>query len=229
MVELLEINFAELQYDKTIGNQIGTSKNVAFVSSCLEDGGVEFHGTWRGKSIVIQKFSGATDASFKRSKAVDEVKSLNMVNKHPYILRYIGVADEGGALLTVAEASLSTVRKYLDDQAGKLDVGQGLKMMQQIACGLAHLHGNKVVHGCLRAANVLRNNDVVLIANFGLKYIKECNAKALKLTYTTASSLGWCSPECLLNRSQDACTEKSDVYAFGVTAYVRIVGITVMW
>ncbi|KAG9029113.1 hypothetical protein FRB95_005656 [Tulasnella sp. JGI-2019a] len=88
------------------------------------------------------------------------------------------------------------------------------KTIRGIMSGLAYLHANGVIHGDLKADNILLNNSLIpLISDFGLT--KNGGPDDI----TTATGLDaprWTSPG-LLDAKDPQKTEKSDIYAFGMT------------
>lgn len=91
--------------------------------------------------------------------------------------------------------------------------------LYEVAEALAYLHRSGVIHGDLKAANVLVSNEIhALLCDFGLtKYATSSTSSALK----GAGSLRWQNPELW-----DGETLQSDTYAFGMTiAEVYILAI----
>ncbi|BDA51135.1 probable serine/threonine-protein kinase STY8 at C-terminar half [Coccomyxa sp. Obi] len=89
--------------------------------------------------------------------------------------------------------------------------GMARRIALDIARGLFFLHSRKVVHFDLKSANILLGRDwTAKIADVGL-------AKILKdgwlSTLREVGTFSWAAPEVLLGRP---CTEKVDIYSFGV-------------
>lgn len=87
----------------------------------------------------------------------------------------------------------------------------------EVAAGLVHLHKEGVIHGDMKAANVLVSaTGAAQLCDFGLsKFIGTAPGRSQD---STLGSLNWISPERLLGDDM-ARTEASDVYAFALTAY----------
>lgn len=80
------------------------------------------------------------------------------------------------------------------------------------AKALVYLHGLGVVHGDIKAENILiSDDDEALLGDFGLSKLNEsATISALK----GSGSVRWQAPELL---DEGAKTFQSDVYAFGMT------------
>ncbi len=85
---------------------------------------------------------------------------------------------------------------------------------------MAYLHGQRVIHGDLKGANVLVSAEVrILLCDFGLAKMVDTN------TSTSRAGLGtlrWQAPELLGGASK---TFQTDVYAFGLTIYEVRMGL----
>jgi len=95
------------------------------------------------------------------------------------------------------------------------------KWLYEIALGLSYLHGEEIVHGDLRGANVLVDeNDHVRLADFGLAVITHCANTTYENSLVHGGSIRWQAPE-LLDPERfgvhDRPTFESDIYSFGIT------------
>ncbi|KAG8995279.1 hypothetical protein FRB93_001173 [Tulasnella sp. JGI-2019a] len=90
-----------------------------------------------------------------------------------------------------------------------------------IASGLAYLHIRKVVHGDLKALNVLLTGELMpLICDFGLTKMED-NYNATSTAMKGAGSWRWMSPEVMDGVPK---TIESDIYAFGMTIVEILTG-----
>lgn len=98
-----------------------------------------------------------------------------------------------------------------------LDDERAILIVEDIALGMAYLHGRKVLHCDLKSSNVLiDSNWNVKLCDFGLSKITSQLNKKNKKKGGNLNSLGtphWMAPEVLQNK--EYC-EYSDVYSFGV-------------
>jgi insulin-like growth factor 1 receptor len=106
------------------------------------------------------------------------------------------------------------------EKARDLSPDELLQIAYDAACGVMHLHANKIVHRDIAARNVLlagKKDLVAKVSDFGM-------ARNLESVYSgneqhTAASIGpvkWMAPEQL---ERMAYSRASDVFAFGVLLY----------
>ncbi|KAF9469341.1 kinase-like domain-containing protein [Collybia nuda] len=138
--------------------------------------------------------------------------------KHPSVLTFLGIDSE------IFPSSLCMVSPWmkhgtiLDLRAvnGPSNINIERRLIE-IAGGLEYLHAEGVIHGDLRGANILVDNDWhAVLSDFGLTVFGD--ATAATHTSNPHGSIRWMAPELLnpemfdLDRSQK--THASDVYSF---------------
>ncbi|KAJ7279188.1 kinase-like domain-containing protein, partial [Mycena rebaudengoi] len=88
------------------------------------------------------------------------------------------------------------------------------------ARGLHYLHSKNIVHGDLKAANILIDNaGTAVLCDFGLARIKaDMTSRTVQQDIQTVGpgSRNWMSPELLRGATP---RKTSDIYAFGMTIY----------
>ncbi|KAJ7224826.1 kinase-like domain-containing protein [Mycena rebaudengoi] len=135
--------------------------------------------------------------------------------KHPYILPMLGIDRESfpSSLCMVSPwMENGTVLNCLEEH-GRQDVD---KFLGEVAQGLEYLHSGNIVHGDLRGANILINQDwSACLADFGLTSFTDVTAATT--TSHRAGTIRWMAPE-LIDPDrfgiQFRRTTASDVYAF---------------
>ncbi|KAJ7105676.1 kinase-like domain-containing protein [Mycena epipterygia] len=146
---------------------------------------------------------------------------------HPHILSFIGIDRESfpTSLCMVSPwMEHGTVLKYIASHGPK-DVD---KLLHEIAQGLQHLHSRNIVHGDLRGANILINQDhSACLADFGLSALAD-DATPSMSSSTRAGSFYWMAPE-LLDPDRFGLkfvrTPATDVYAFGCVCVELYIGL----
>ncbi|THU88759.1 kinase-like protein, partial [Dendrothele bispora CBS 962.96] len=151
---------------------------------------------------------------------------------HPNVLPFLGIyfldTTKQRVCLISPWMENGNLRRYLRDRSdAHRDVDHFL-LSYDIACGLLYLHEKKVIHGDLKAENVLITpTGRAAIADFGLSRV--ANSEALNWSSLSTSNQGrggsarWLAPECLIEGNN--VTYASDVYAFGGVCYEVFTGL----
>ncbi|KAJ7466906.1 kinase-like domain-containing protein [Mycena latifolia] len=143
---------------------------------------------------------------------------------HPNLLPFFGVyylEDTKSRLALVSPwMENGNIARYLKDNPAGIN---RLTLVLDVALGLEHLHNLRLVHGDLKAINVLvtRSGRAVL-ADFGLSSVTD--SKILLMTTSTIKAGGtvrWQAPE-LFAGSRNSFA--SDVYAFACVCYEIFTG-----
>ncbi|TPX61153.1 hypothetical protein PhCBS80983_g01266 [Powellomyces hirtus] len=176
-------------------------------------------GTWRGlTTVAVKRLPGGLESKRKKKLFVKEVEVWFRL-RHPNVMLLLGacwsaVQMENGTLLSYAE-------KYPD---------QTLKLLHESAQGLHYLHTSNVVHGDLKAVNILVDGaGTPKLADFGFSTLKSSSLSTnTTSTIRTLSghtlpggTIRWCAPELLSGASS---TFGSDIYAFGMVMYEVLSG-----
>ncbi|KAJ7656694.1 kinase-like domain-containing protein [Mycena rosella] len=137
---------------------------------------------------------------------------------HPHILPFLGIDRQSfpSSLCMVSPwMEHGTILEYLKSYGREnVDLDQ---LLFEVAQGLHYLHSHNLVHGDLRGANILINQDwSACLADFGLSVFS--NATSSMHTSTRAGCIYWMAPE-LIDPDRFgykfARTPATDVYAFG--------------
>ena len=136
---------------------------------------------------------------------------------HPNIIP-IHAVDEVGDFVFFAMA-------YVDGETlaervrtrGPLPPSEAARVLREVAWALAHAHAHGVVHRDVKPDNILleHGTERALVADFGIAAAEESD------TGEITGTPEFMSPEQALGKPVDA---RSDLYAFGVTAYYAISG-----
>ncbi|KAJ7921478.1 kinase-like domain-containing protein, partial [Mycena leptocephala] len=145
---------------------------------------------------------------------------------HPHILAFIGIdRDSFPSSLCMVSPWMEngTVVDYIKNY-GYANVD---KLLAEIAQGLGYLHSRNIVHGDLRGANILIDeNWSARVADFGLGSFTDATTSIY--TSSRAGSIHWMAPE-LISPEQFglkfARTPASDIYAFGCVCLELYTGL----
>lgn len=174
-----------------------------------------------------------------RKRAVAEAEVLAHLH-HPNLVRLLdqGPAERGAYALVMAFVdgdSLANLMKGRGPWADVDGVRHALKIGAELCDGLAHAHAHGIVHGDVKAANVLvgettRVTDrggagvepelaAVVLVDFGIGRTE--SSPRTSLDDLTVGSVHTMAPEQVRNDPSD---RRSDVYAVGVLLYRMLAG-----
>ncbi|KAG8869250.1 hypothetical protein FRB97_001398, partial [Tulasnella sp. 331] len=96
------------------------------------------------------------------------------------------------------------------------------QIVSGISSGLMYMHANNVIHGDLKAANVLLDSEIhPRLCDFGLTKVLDDELNATSTGMKCAGSWRWMAPELMDSASRSM---KSDVYSLGMTIVEVVTG-----
>ncbi|KAJ7057695.1 kinase-like domain-containing protein [Mycena amicta] len=102
-----------------------------------------------------------------------------------------------------------------------------LSLVLDVALGLEHLHRLKLVHGDLKAINVLANSSgQAVLADFGLSSVIDSKILLSTSTVKMGGTVRWQAPE-LFTGTKNSFS--SDIYAFACVCYEIFTGYVPFW
>ncbi|KAF8608179.1 kinase-like protein [Ceratobasidium sp. AG-I] len=134
---------------------------------------------------------------------------------HPGVLPLLRMAMFQGRIAMVSPL-MSNGR--LDRRIAHNPFIDRIELSIQIAEALAYLHEKGIIHGHVKAANILVSKDCqIKVADFGNAV---ASPRALEITPMSSScSMRWAAPE-ILDTSDVENTLPADLYALGITILV---------
>ena len=166
-------------------------------------------GEWNRSSVAI-KVMKKTDKREERLK--DFVKEVEVwyfeLNHHPHVLNLYGACHTVEKPFMICEFMqnghlIQYLKKYPD---------QHIRTLKEAALGMRHLHENSVIHGDMKAINILINGEgTAKVSDFGFSFVKE-----KETDIAIGGTLRWMAPELIRREQPDF---PIDIYAFGMTIY----------
>lgn len=136
----------------------------------------------------------------------------------------VGVTEEGTPFIVTEFAEGRTLRGYLE-QWGKADVTATIRIAEQLALALGHMHANNLVHRDLKPENIMiqelaGGELLVKVIDLGLA---TCLTSTNATTRTGAliGTPAYMSPEQCKGLKSDS---RSDMYALGCVLYEMLAG-----
>lgn len=179
-------------------------------------------------AVKVFDVGNCANAAVLRGKFLAEARILATL-RHPDIVRVTdyGTTDDGRPWLAMDFVEGETLAVRLAG-ANPLTQEETVGLYRDIRSALAHCHSRGIVHGDLKAENILlRSDGHAVLSDFGIARIVNPQVRErLELTgsceaggFGTAYAL---APEC---RGGAPATPCSDVYSFGVLMFKVVTGI----
>ncbi|CAE6481291.1 unnamed protein product [Rhizoctonia solani] len=195
---------------------------LAFSSSAVAEGG--FGDIWIGRShgdqmklaIKVLRFASLTSDTAKKDlkRITREIYNWSKLD-HENVNKLMGVIMFRERLGMVSEwMEHGNLRQYLNRNAS-VDRRQ---LCTQIARGAAYLYSVNMVHGDLKACNILVSSTGILkITDFDYSIFPECSLAFSATSRMGGGTLRWMAPELLLDEEPQQRNLKTDIYALGMT------------
>lgn len=197
-----------------------------------QDFGVYKLGNQLGKGAfgsVYQGFDTTTGAlvaikAIPLAKGSDnpEVQSeIDMMSHldNEYIVKYIGSHQTKDFLYIVMEyaegGSVQHLQKKFSNYNNEILASQ---YIHQVLLGLKYLHSQSIIHRDIKAANILLNNNVAKLSDFGISVNISQGSQAVA---DFQCSPYWAAPEVI---NMESITEKCDIWSLGITAIEMFTG-----
>lgn len=174
-----------------------------------------FSGEWNKTQIALKVFK--TDGGITPSPAAirKEIKTWSRI-KHPNILQFFGanILDDT-PFIVMPYLKNGNIRDYLRNHPDS----DRLKLLHGISLGIVYLHSQQIVHGDLKALNVLIDDSgKSVLCDFGLSRVKANTTSRSTQSEGVGieGSANWMAPERLLG---GLLKKPCDIYAFAMTLY----------
>ncbi|KAI8992712.1 hypothetical protein BD414DRAFT_412646 [Trametes punicea] len=173
-----------------------------------------YKGVWRGRAVAV-KLMPKTTSKHMFLQLVSMWETL----EHPNVLEFLGAlstSNDPPWFVVTPYYSNGSLVTYLHGLSS-LESADTLGMIHNIAEGMAYLHNRDVLHGELRAENVLVDNrGRCIVTNFA-QWEMKAEAYRLSRVLPPHDSLRWQAPELMYFES--GVTRAADVYAFAITCF----------
>ncbi|CAJ0962983.1 unnamed protein product, partial [Mesorhabditis belari] len=203
----------------------GAKKGDSIASYSGDDWEIPFESItnleWLGAGSQGAVFSGRLNAETVAVKKVKELKDTETKHlrylDHRNIIKFMGICTQAPCFCIVMEFCSNGQLNELLKSTELTPSKRWVDMAQQVASGMEYLHRNKIVHRDLKSPNILAAGDGTMkISDFGTSQKWNKMNSALMSFCGTVS---WMAPEMI---KKDPCSEKVDVWSFGVVLWEMI-------
>ncbi len=212
--------------DPLIGQQLGDYR----LTSLLASGGMAR--IYRGIDHKLQRHAAVkvlleaqTQDDYTLAKRFQrEARSVAALEHDNIITIYQYGEYEGAyflAMKLVKGKDLAQELKRLKRSSGRMDIGRGLRILEQVASALDYAHVRGIVHRDIKPSNILLDeDDKAILTDFGL-------VMRLSAETTLGTAFGtprYIAPEQAL--ASNKAVPQSDIYALAVILYEVLTGET---
>jgi tRNA A-37 threonylcarbamoyl transferase component Bud32/tetratricopeptide (TPR) repeat protein len=177
------------------------------------------------RRVVMKVMRPEIAARLSADRFAREVKLAARLS-HPHIVGLIDSGEADGFLYYVMPHVDGESLRSVMRREGKLEVGQAVSLLRDVARALAHAHSAGVVHRDLKPANVLVAGHHAYLLDFGVAKSFEADGGDDPLT-RTGDAIGtprYMAPEQLAGLADT--DHRVDIYAWGQLAHEMLAGRT---
>ncbi len=183
------------------------------------------HDLRHDRQVALKVMKSQIVATVGADRFVKEIRTTANL-KHPHILPLFDSGSAGAALFYVmpfidGESLRTRIRRE-----GPLPVADAVRILREVADGLAYAHAQEVVHRDIKPDNVLLSGSHAFLADFGIARALEAiepGERTMTATAFIAGTPAYMSPEQIAG--QRHIDHRADIYAFGVMAYEMLAGV----
>ncbi|MCC6244803.1 MAG: serine/threonine protein kinase [Gemmatimonadaceae bacterium] len=162
------------------------------------------------------------DEPDRRARFLREARTSARL-EHPHIIDVYRADETNGVVwFTMRFIDGESLGDRIRDR-GPLPVAEGVRLLREVAWGLAYAHARGVVHRDIKPDNILLDRDSgrAVVTDFGIARDAVQGASNLTIDGHVLGSVHFMSPE---QASDGALDGRSDLYALGCVAYLMFTG-----
>ncbi|THH08540.1 hypothetical protein EW145_g2641 [Phellinidium pouzarii] len=175
-------------------------------------------GLWLGEEKVALKFARAINHTVKARKRFHKEVEIWRGLQHPHVSRLYGIVYFEGHIYSVSPWMENG--SAFDYIISTEEVINRLAILGDVASGMEYLHKRGVVHGDLRAANILIGDDGrACVADFGLSKVIEEVAPDMSSSTYGDSPVRWQARELVKPDEYDgpvSVSPATDIWSYGM-------------
>ncbi|CAE6410800.1 unnamed protein product [Rhizoctonia solani] len=145
---------------------------------------------------------------------------------HQNVHELLGVTMFRGRLGMVSKwMGNGNLSQYLRSPSAQTKPPNRHELCVQIATGVAYIHGKDMVHGDLKAQNILISSEgIIKITDFDYSLVPDLSLVFSETTRMGGGTARWMAPELLLEETPCQRSKETDIYSLGMTFLEVITG-----
>ena len=179
-----------------------------------------------GRAVVVKVLPPEVAAGVHLERFRREVSVASSL-QHPNIVPVLATGEMNGvAYYTMPFVDGPSLRARVLD-AGALPLDETLGILRDLARALEYAHAQGVVHRDVKPDNILIENGVAMVTDFGIGKALSSSSSSTGRTSLTMSSTVMGTPEYMSpeHAAADPATDhRTDIYSFGCVAYELLTG-----
>uniref|UniRef100_A0A0E0LKG9 non-specific serine/threonine protein kinase n=1 Tax=Oryza punctata TaxID=4537 RepID=A0A0E0LKG9_ORYPU len=171
-----------------------------------------YHGTYCSQDVAIKVLKPERVSVDMLREFAQEVYIMKKV-RHKNVVQFIGACTRPPILCIVTEFMRGgSIFDFLYNFRGTFQLPDVLRIASDVSKGMNYLHQINIVHRDLKTANLLMDDQVVKVADFGVARVKDQSGVMTAETGTYR----WMAPEVIEHLPYD---QRADVFSFGIVIW----------
>ncbi|KAL5196671.1 hypothetical protein ABZP36_000183 [Zizania latifolia] len=176
-----------------------------------------YHGTYCSQDVAIKVLKPERVSVDMLREFAQEVYIMKKV-RHKNVVQFIGACTRPPILCIVTEFMRGgSIFDFLYNFRGTFQLHDVLRIASDVSKGMNYLHQINIIHRDLKTANLLMDDQVVKVADFGVARVKDQSGVMTAETGTYR----WMAPEVIEHLPYD---HRADVFSFGIVLWELLTG-----
>ncbi|KAL6639361.1 hypothetical protein ACP70R_023091 [Stipagrostis hirtigluma subsp. patula] len=176
-----------------------------------------YHGTYCSQDVAIKVLKPERVSVDMLREFAQEVYIMKKV-RHKNVVQFIGACTRPPILCIVTEFMHGgSIFDFLYNKRGSFQLPDVLRVASDVSKGMNYLHQINIIHRDLKTANLLMDDQVVKVADFGVARVKDQSGVMTAETGTYR----WMAPEVIEHLPYD---HRADVFSFGIVLWELLTG-----
>ncbi|NP_001348500.1 Serine/threonine-protein kinase STY17 [Zea mays] len=176
-----------------------------------------YHGTYCSQDVAIKVLKPERVSVDMLREFAQEVYIMKKV-RHKNVVQFIGACTRPPVLCIITEFMHGgSIFDFLYNRRGNFQLPDVIRIASDVSKGMNYLHQINIVHRDLKTANLLMDDQVVKVADFGVARVKDQSGVMTAETGTYR----WMAPEVIEHLPYD---HRADVFSFGIVLWELLTG-----